>query len=59
MTDETAIEDLQGETTTPEDLLAGDSSEKRISEQQRQDDQRRAEELAGAYGLECVDMTHF
>ena len=59
MTDDSAIEGLNRDDKSAEDLLARSGSVRPASAAERDADQRRAEELAAAYGLECVDMSHF
>jgi type IV pilus assembly protein PilB len=59
LTDISAIEGLERDETSAEDLLARSGSVRPASAAEREADQRRAEELAAAYGLECVDMSHF
>ncbi|MDH3253646.1 MAG: GspE/PulE family protein [Acidobacteriota bacterium] len=58
MTEKAAINGLE-----PEAWGRDDSDEVarqvQVTAAQREEDQRRAEELAKAYQLECVDMTHF
>jgi type IV pilus assembly protein PilB len=59
LTDKAVIEGLQEDALSAEDLLAENGPQAQVSAQQREEDQRRADELAQAYGLECVDMSHF
>ena len=53
------MEGLEQDAPSPEELLGEAASGSQVTPAQREKDQRKAEELAQAYGLECVDMTHF
>jgi type IV pilus assembly protein PilB len=52
------MDNLEEGSAPPGELLA-EGSQAPVSDAQRESDQRRAEETAREYGLECVDLAHF